>query len=354
MKRICLFALAAVLAFGWLRSVPVHAEEREVLTIGDVSDHSGDRLTGEDQLGMWQYLEDQIGMEIEYIYVSQDDYKSMMNSGNLPDILVTNNNLSEIREKGLALNIEPYLEEYAPNLLKGDVGLAYQVIKEINHDEDGFWFIPQQIGPSGERYRKQEYNRGYVVRWDYYKELGYPPINNEDDYLRVLKQMHENHPYTEEGYPTYLFGIDNHTGYATAFRAGVSLDYWAAFKYQNSIFTNEIYDGYTDPEHSMWWTSMAWYNKRPEKTMDPSISKAFIRPSRSMTKNAPGASISAFTTGRVRFTRQVSKKIRIPWLDMVRFLHPTPITISTSISCWATVPPLCGLFRRIRSIGKLR
>ena len=109
MKRICLFALAAVLAFGWLRPVPVRAEEREVLTIGDVSDHSGDRLTGEDQLGMWQYLEDQIGMEIEYIYVSQDDYKSMMNSGNLPDILVTNNNLSEIREKGLALNIEPYL-----------------------------------------------------------------------------------------------------------------------------------------------------------------------------------------------------------------------------------------------------
>jgi hypothetical protein len=38
--------------------------------------------------------------------------------------------------------------------------------------------------------------RGYVVRWDYYKELGYPPINNEDDYLSVLQQMHENHPFT--------------------------------------------------------------------------------------------------------------------------------------------------------------
>ena len=243
-------------------SFPVFAEEtRPVLTIGDTIDRSGARVNGADQLGMWRYLEEQIGMEIQYVYVTQEEYTSMMNSGNLPDILITNNNLFEIREKGLALDIDPYLEEYAPNLLKGDVGLAYQVIKQINDEEDGFYFIPEQIGINGAGYHNQPYNRGFVVRWDYYKELGYPPITDEDDYLRVLKQMYANHPFTEEGYPTYLFGIDNHTGYATAFRAEVSLDYWVAFKYQNNIFTNEIYDGYTDPEHSMWWTSMEWYNK---------------------------------------------------------------------------------------------
>ncbi|MBQ1311770.1 MAG: extracellular solute-binding protein [Blautia sp.] len=259
MKKILLPVLAALLLF--LSSSTLAEEIRPVLTIGDTLDRSGARVNGADQLGIWRYLEDQIGMEIQYVYVSQEEYTSMMNSGNLPDILITNNNLFEIREKGLALNIAPYLEEYAPNLLKGDVGLACQVIRQINHDEDGFWFIPEKIGINGAGYHNQAYNRGFVVRWDYYKELGYPPINNEDDYLRVLKQMYANHPYTEEGYPTYLFGIDNHTGYATAFRAEVSLDYWGAFKYQNNIFTNEIYDGYTDPEHSMWWTSMAWYNK---------------------------------------------------------------------------------------------
>ena len=73
--------------------------------------------------------------------------------------------------------------------------------------------------------------------------------------------MHEKHPYTEEGYPTYLFGSNNHAGYSTAFRAELSLDYWASYKYQNNIFTNEVFDGYTDPEHSMFWTSMAWFNK---------------------------------------------------------------------------------------------
>ena len=259
LKKFFLLVSAALLL---LRLFPALAGEiRPVLTIGDTIDRSGARVNGADQLGMWRYLEDQIGMEIQYVYVTQAEYASMMNSGNLPDILITSNNLSEIREKGLALNIDPYLEEYAPNLLRGDVGLAYRVIRQINGDEDGFWFIPEQIGINGAGYHNQPYNRGFVVRWDYYKELGYPPITTEDDYLNVLRQMYKNHPYTEEGYPTYLFGMDNHTGYATAFRAGVSLDYWAAFKYQNNIFTNEIYDGYTDPEHSMWWTSMAWYNK---------------------------------------------------------------------------------------------
>ena len=237
------------------------AEDRVVLTIGDVEDRSGSRMDGDDQMGLWQYLEDQLNVEIKFVYLTEEAYATGLSSGNLPDIVATKNNLATILENGVALNADPYLEEYVPNLLKGDARLAYDVFKQLGYQGDGFYFFPQKIGYNGIGYSDSPYNRGYIVRWDYYKELGYPPINNEDDYLKVLKQMHENHPYTEEGYPTYLFGIDNHTGYATAFWAEVSLDYWAAFKYQNNIFTNEIFDGYTDPAHSMWWTSMAWYNK---------------------------------------------------------------------------------------------
>ena len=218
LKKFFLLVSAALLL---LRLFPALAGEiRPVLTIGDTIDRSGARVNGADQLGMWRYLEDQIGMEIQFVYLTSEEYATAMVSGDLPDIMITNNNLSEIREKGLAMNIDPYLEEYAPNLLQGEVGIAYRVFKEINREEDGFWFIPEQIGINGAGYHNQPYNRGFVVRWDYYKELGY-----------------------------------------TAFRAEVSLDYWAAFKYQNNIFTNEIFDGYTDPAHSMWWTSMAWYNK---------------------------------------------------------------------------------------------
>ena len=261
LKRILSIVLAALLILPLACSVALAEEERPVLTIGDVNDRSSKRVDGENQLGMWRYLEDLLGVEIRYVHLTPEAYASGLASGNLPDIVSTNNNLSTILESGVALDVDPYLEEYVPNLLHGDAKLAYSVYKQLLSDGDGFYFFPARIGYNNVGYSMGSAHRGYVVRWDYYKELGYPPVTNEDEYLSVLKQMHKNHPYTEEGYPTYLYGTETPDGYETAFRTELNFDYWAAYKYQNNIFTNEIYDGYTDAEHSMWWTSMAWFNR---------------------------------------------------------------------------------------------
>ena len=243
-KTIALLLLLSIL-LGLLTALPSAADERIILTIGDISDRTSSRMDGEDQLWLWKYLEDQLGVEIQFVHLSAEEYATGLSSGNLPDIVATDNNLATILDSGVALNAEPYLEEYVPNLLTGDARLAYDVFKQLLGDGEGFYFFPQKIGYNGVGYSNSAYNRGYIVRWDYYKELGYPPINNEEDYLNVLLQMHANHPYTEEGYPTYLYGATNFKGYATAFRSELSLDYWAAYKYQNNIFTNEIFDGYT-------------------------------------------------------------------------------------------------------------
>jgi hypothetical protein len=257
LKKILLFICSALLIFS-LRD-PAAAEDQVVLTIGDVSDRTGNVYV--DQLGMWQYLEDLLNVEISYVYLTQEEYASALTSHNLPDIVATYNNLSTILENGAALNVDPYLEEYVPNLLHGPAGSSYDVFRQLGNEGDGFYFFPARIGYNGVGFHNETSTRGYIVRWDYYKELGYPPINNEDDYLNVLMQMHKNHPYTEEGYPTYLYGNSNFSGYDTAFRSELNLDYWAPYKYQNNIFTNEVYDGYTDPAHSMWWASVAWENK---------------------------------------------------------------------------------------------
>ena len=261
MKRALSLLLVLLLSRCAFFGAALGEESRVVLTIGDVTDRSDARMDGEDQLGLWQYLEDQLNIEIEFVYLTQEAYAAGLASGNLPDIVATNNNLATILENGVALNADPYLEEYVPNLLKGDARRAYDVFKQLGYQGDGFYFFPQKIGYNGIGYSASYYNRGYIVRWDYYKELGYPPIDSAEDYLNVLLQMYERHPFTDDGYPTYLFGGTNFSGYATAFRSELSLDYWAAYKYQNNIFTNEIYDGYVDLEHSMFWTSMAWMNR---------------------------------------------------------------------------------------------
>ena len=238
----------------------VSAEERVVLTIGDTTERSGSRYN--EDLGFWHYLEDLADVDIEYIYMTPEEYDSALSSGNLPDLVATRNNLSTIMEYGAAFNADPFLEEYVPNFLQGEARMTYEVFKQLESGKnEGFYFFPARIGYNGVGFDNVTSSRGYILRWDYYKELGYPPINNEDDYLKVLQQMHANHPFTEEGYPTYLYGTDSFSGYDTAFRSELSLDYWAAHKYQNNIFTNEVYDGYTDPKHSMWWAAMEWQNK---------------------------------------------------------------------------------------------
>ena len=40
-----------------------------------------------------------------------------------------------------------------------------------------------------------------IMPWDYYKGVGAPKLNNLDDLLNVLKQMHEKYPKTPDGKP---------------------------------------------------------------------------------------------------------------------------------------------------------
>ena len=279
-------------------------EERPVLTIGDRDDRSGNRFDA--NLGMWQYLADLVGVEIRYVYLTPEEYAAGLSGGDLPDIVFTKNNLSTILENGVALDVDPYLPEFCPNFLRGDTRLSYDVLKQLDREHDGFYFFPAKIGYNGVGYDNKMSQRGYIVRWDYYKELGYPPINSEDDYLSVLLQMHKNHPFTEEGYPTYLYGTSNFSGYDTSFRAELSLDYWVAYKYQNNIFTNEIYDGFIDTAHSKWWSSTAWENKlyRAGKA-DGSYDMELFTQSQEQFEakpRSPAASISGFTPSTPIYT----------------------------------------------------
>ena len=106
MKKVLSVVLAALLSLAL--PCPALCEDRPVLTIGDVSDRSSKRVDGENQLGLWRYLEDQLGVEIQYVYLSSDDYAAGLSSGNLPDIVATSNNLSTILENGVALDVDPY------------------------------------------------------------------------------------------------------------------------------------------------------------------------------------------------------------------------------------------------------
>ena len=104
-------------------------------------------------------------------------------SGN-PEIL---NNLNRAVEAGMIIPLDDLVAEYTENL-STDPRLT------IRND-----------------YRREHmYNDGKFysnwVRWDLYKEMGYPDVETDEDYLEMLKEMQDSYPETPGGEKVYAIG----------------------------------------------------------------------------------------------------------------------------------------------------
>jgi putative aldouronate transport system substrate-binding protein len=53
---------------------------------------------------------------------------------------------------------------------------------------------------------------GPAIRWDYYKELGYPKANEIEDFLPIVKTIVERHPVNEDGQKVYGMSLGGYYG----------------------------------------------------------------------------------------------------------------------------------------------
>ena len=101
MKRMLSLMLAVWLVLPIVCCDASAEEGRPVLTIGDFNDRSSFYQEGENQLGLLRYLEELLGVDIQYVHMYSSEYASALSSGQLPDIVATKNNLSTILESEL-------------------------------------------------------------------------------------------------------------------------------------------------------------------------------------------------------------------------------------------------------------
>ncbi len=96
MKRLIAFLLTFIMSISLLAGVTL-ADDRPVLTIGDIDpdrDYDNQRI--------WRLVEDRLGCKIQFIPLPTDTYAAVLASGDLPDIVHPNNNLSAILEADLS------------------------------------------------------------------------------------------------------------------------------------------------------------------------------------------------------------------------------------------------------------
>ncbi len=128
-------------------------------------------------------------------------------AGNLGDIIIFSGEkqvLQNIVTSGLILDMEPYIKDK-------DIMRFETAIRNVNNSitPKGLFAIPTELSSNAPTVpsESKEPTYGPYIRWDLYKELGYPKIGTLEELLPVLKQMQELEPVTEEGEKTYAFSF---------------------------------------------------------------------------------------------------------------------------------------------------
>ncbi|MGY5765121.1 ABC transporter substrate-binding protein [Brachybacterium sp. DNPG3] len=128
-------------------------------------------------------------------------YNTRVAAGNLGDLIVTDvgERSTELVEGGLLADISGYYAnmEHAPRF--------DAAVQHINESYDGIYVLPTQVSEikPTEPSEGVDPTFGPFLRWDLYKEAGYPEIGTLEDLLPVLKDMQDAQPTAENGKKVY-------------------------------------------------------------------------------------------------------------------------------------------------------
>ncbi len=220
-----------------------------------------DGISTDDPIG--QYIKDELGIVLEYTQVSNDRLKVMAAGGDLPDIVMLHEApemMQNLIGAGALWAMDEWLEDNGDNL-KEKLPDALKYSKEVI-GKGSTYFIPVEVQIANPENPNKNGFVGFFTRWDYYKELGYPEINTEDEYLDVLRQMMEAHPTTADGKKVYAL-----SGWIDWGLWPYKISYPFCFGYSN-LDNNQLYDQVNGKledqfldEDGVFWKALAFFNK---------------------------------------------------------------------------------------------
>ena len=117
-------------------------------------------------------------------------YQTRSAAGDLGDLIVldtSNGKLNDLVDAGLVYDCTELVKDK-------DVYKNYQKAIEVMNglaEKEGIWAFPQSVSssPATEPSEGLEPTFGPYLRWDYYKEMGYPKVENMNGLLDILEDM---------------------------------------------------------------------------------------------------------------------------------------------------------------------
>ena len=204
----------------------------------------------------------QTGVEINFIGLDGEQSQVRIASGELGDIVQIVGDATMYQtmiDNGQLANMDELVDTYAPSI-RENVPTALEWAAKLS---DGVAYtIPGNVGSEGYTFTTSRYP--YLVRWDLYKELGYPAIENEDDYLQVVADMIALQPETANGRKVYgaTFCVpDGGLMWINGFMQSRDAVHNLSGQYLSHDYINDkfVYE-YTD-EDSPTWKGLKYFNK---------------------------------------------------------------------------------------------
>ena len=178
-------------------------EPIQLICYSQLANYSG-KLTG------WiaKVLLDRFNVEITIVPDLEGVYETRMESGNLGDLVVWGNNGREYlnaAQGGYLFDWEEddLLYDYAPYIAE-NMEAALEQNRKIS-GMDTIYGFGHNVASTTKDYEAFFYT--WDIRWDLYKELGYPEVNTLDDLFNLFVAMKEICPLDENGNETYAFSL---------------------------------------------------------------------------------------------------------------------------------------------------
>lgn len=182
-------------------------ETIEITVFSQLANYSG-KLTG------WfaEVMKREFNCEMTIIPDTDGMFDTRMESGDLGDIVIFGSNgdqyqravkegmLYDFNQDDLLANYGPYLQENMPYALDNNANLNETVTGEKTVHGFG-----HNVASSPDDHEAFFYTMD--VRWDLYKELGYPEINNLDEFYKLMVDMKGICPTDENGNETYATSL---------------------------------------------------------------------------------------------------------------------------------------------------
>ncbi|NOU90058.1 hypothetical protein GC102_30505 [Paenibacillus sp. LMG 31460] len=211
-------------------------------------------------------IKQKFGITLDIITGDDVKQKTMIAGGDLPDILVfvgsTYTLANSMIKSGQVIPLDDLIAKYGANITKYSKTSLDVFRKSFSNNTNKVYFLSASQVKANNDLISQTAFVNFNTRWDLYKEAGYPEMKNEDDFLKVMKQIQDKNPTTKDGKKVYSFSAWTDWG---------TWPYIITYPFVNgynnlangqelNLKTGEVEDQYTK-EDGIFWKGIYFYNK---------------------------------------------------------------------------------------------